>query len=182
MEWIGEIDWSRWAGVAWSFGWPVLVAIPGLVAFIWQWRDRRDRDMARKPFVEITPAENIGLREQNGWRPFSVSVRNDADVPICITKLEAIKPDGLMITMPPYPLSPRVSVPVTWQVEPGAKRPLPHERPWVLYLSSCKASIRDVQLVIRCTFKEMSARQRISTTIITSDPIALPQAIRNRTS
>jgi len=181
-EFLASIDWS----VVWSFGWPVLVAVPGFIAFRWQWIDRSDAKKARAPFIAIRLAHGKGIKSQEGWEPVEFLVRNDADVPIIVSKLEVVRPRGVTIAMlhrspsdnSPDPERMGSTLTVKWRIEPKLANGRGGEQ-WSAqtlgFLGSTKRSISDVQVSIRATFSEMSAARRTSTTIAVSDPMELTQ-------
>lgn len=150
--------------------WPVLVAVPGFVAFFWQWGDRRERKLRRVPYIEIESAFNFGFKSENGFTPINFKVRNDADVPVAVIGLEVIEPKGCVMVGRPH-LSHTSLLKPHWVTSAQSCAPQPGQ--WVVFVASTRQNMSNVQLVIRCTFKEMSATARTSSVKVNSKPITL---------
>ncbi|TJV21097.1 MAG: hypothetical protein E5Y04_28755 [Mesorhizobium sp.] len=184
---MGSIDWVWWA----SNLWPLAVAVPGFIAFWWQWRDRALSDLARAPHIEIdaTRPQNEGVRDVDGWKNVIFQIRNDGQVPIQITKVEVLSPKGVEVAMPDRQdgKARRMgrSLEVAWRVEPVLLKG-DAGRHWSAqtrgFLGSTLRNISDAQISMRFTFSEMAATRRKSSVKITTAPMTLAQATKKNAS
>lgn len=152
-----------------SGGWPVLVALPGLIAFWWQWRDRRAKHVAQKPYIKVEADSRIG--DRLGWQFIRLYVRNDAPVPIEIRSLSVKAP--LVLAKKAYNNEPDVrtasqSIQLSLHVSRGG------ENDTYAFVGSTLRSMSQVQLSMRAQYSEMSAARRKSDLKIKSEPIDVP--------
>lgn len=174
MEWIGGIDWAWWAGAAWSFGWPVIVATPGLIAFWWQWNDRKE---AQEPFVTAFPSKDFPEPKRD-WLPIQFFVRNTLPFAIDITEVRITGPKGVVLFMdytapsrrgkPTTGSPPSDTVTVKWTLPAGADTGTVfighHGRELLAYVGSTAESVSNARLSISCSFRKQSADLRIRKT------------------
>ena len=173
-----EFDWLNSVVATW----PVLVGIPGLVAFYWQWRDRRAAQLASAPFAALQDvAERYMPRLVTDWKFMRLYVRNDLNVPVILTRLEVLSPRHVYIS-PAVGLrggmgidETRVGsdVPLDWSLSPTGSEGASTKR-WV-FLASKKRAMSKTSIIIRATLRERSASAREIKIKVTSPPISVPQ-------
>ncbi|MDX0486336.1 hypothetical protein GOC76_19155 [Sinorhizobium medicae] len=88
-----------------NFGWAVLVAIPGIIAFVWTRNDRADRRKAEGPYGEWSFFHGP---DSHGWYETEISIKNRWDEPLYG---RSVRIKGLLGTRIGFPhLSPDGSV------------------------------------------------------------------------
>ena len=76
--------WFPWLPFAWS----AIVALPGIIAFVWAWRDRGKKERGERPYAEMLLAV---FPAENGWYAGEVRVRNRWQEPATITLISGPK-------------------------------------------------------------------------------------------
>ena len=175
------IDWSWWADAAWEFLWPVIVAVPGFIAFWWQWRDRWE---AQAPFVTAFASQTFPDLKGD-WVPVQFFVRNNLSVPIEVTEIRLIGPEGALQFMDysapsragrtVSPSRPTDTVKVSWVLPAGADTASvfsgTHGRETLAFVGSTEASTENMRLSIACKFRKHSSDRRSRRITATSEPI-----------
>jgi len=166
-----------WIWLAISRGWPVLVASPGLIAFWWQWRDRRAKHVAQKPYIKVEADSRIG--DRFGWQFVRIHVRNDASVPIELRSL-SVKPP-FVLAKKAYNNEPDVRT-ANQSIQMSLRVGRSEENETYAFVGSTLRSMSQVQLSIRAQYSEMSAARRKGDINIKSEPIDVPHITISKTS
>jgi hypothetical protein len=180
---VPDLSWENakwlWGWIWWliSGGWPVLVAIPGLVAFWWQRSDRKAKREAETPYIRVEDGSSTGVRAD--WKIIRICVRNDARVPVEIRSLSVGKPyvlaklDGknrpdLRAVGQSIQLSRRVATSESDET--------------YAFVGSTERSMSQVQLSMRAQYSEQSASRRDRTIKMKSEAIDVPHITISKTS
>ena len=168
-----------WGWIWWiiSGGWPIVIAIPGLVAFWWQRNDRKAKREAEKPYIRVEDASSTGVRSD--WRFVRIYVRNDARVPVEIKSLSVEKPYVLAKMDGKNRPEPRT---VGQSIQLSRRVATSSDDETYAFVGSTLRSMSQVQLSMRAQYSEMSAARREIDLRIKSEPIDVPHITINKAS
>lgn len=182
--WGRILSWENaawlWGWIWWliSGGWPVVIAIPGLVAFWWQRADRKAKREADTPYIRIEDGSPTGLK--GPWRPIRISVRNDSRVPIDVRSISVRKPLILArLNGKNQPDLGSAGQSLQLSLRVGAST---GKNDTYAFVGSTLRSMSQVQLSMRAQYSEMSAARRDIDLKIKSEPIDVPHITISRTS
>lgn len=167
-----------WAWWGISGGWPVLVAFPGLIAFYWQWRDRKTKQESEIPYIRIEDGSAVGLI--GPWRPIRILVRNDSRTPIDVRSISVRRPfilARLNGKNQPDLRSAGQSLHLSLRVGASSGK-----NDTYAFVGSTDRSMSQVQLSMRAQYSEHSASRRDRTIKIRSETIDVPHITINKSS
>lgn len=178
METSSNLFWA-WGWIWWAIsgGWPVVAAIPGIVAFCWQWRDRKAKQEAQTPYIRVEDGSSTGLR--GPWRPIRIYIRNDSPFPIHVTSISVKSPLALArLDGENEADSARAGETLQLSLRVNASG----ENHTYGFVGSTLRSKSQVQLSMRAQYSEMSASRRTRIIKVTSEPISVPQITVNKSN
>ena len=173
------MDWKSGVIVCWS----VLVALPGFIAFFWQWNDRRKNKYGPPLLAQIRKMRNE--QPHNGWIPIQIYFRNDGIATIIVKRVtikygwKLFKANHSSNDRPDFPsfegasTTCEVNLTVRPLLTPMGNGELTSGRA-LFFISSKSQQTRSVPIEMCFEYQSTSGTARKRRICVTSEPIEIP--------